>query len=55
MDYIRIPEACYEERLERYRRQTEAMLAYATLPSDAKPEEFLLNYFGEPADAGEKK
>ena len=47
LDYLRIPENCYEERLERYRRQTEAMLTYATLPSDAKPEEFLLNYFGE--------
>lgn len=55
LDYIRIPETCYEERLERYRRQTEAMLVYATLPSDAKPEDFLLNYFGETADAGEQK
>ena len=55
LEYVRITTACYEDRLARYQRQIQAMLAYATLPSEAKPEDFLLQYFGETADAGEQK
>ena len=55
LEYVRITTACYEDRLARYQRQIQAMLDYAMLPSEAKPEDFLLQYFGETADAGEQK
>ena len=55
LEYVRITTACYEDRLARYQQQIQAMLDYATLPSEAKPEDFLLQYFGETADVGEQK
>lgn len=55
LEYVRITAACYEDRLARYQQQIQAMLDYATLPSEAKPEDFLLQYFGETADVGEQK
>ncbi len=54
VDYVRIPESCYETRLQRYQQRIQTMLEYAMLatPSDANadnvtPEQFLLHYFGE--------
>jgi ATP-dependent DNA helicase RecQ len=56
LEYVRIPESCYEVRRERYERQIQAMLKYASLSSvnpesmnskSVTPEAFLLNYFGE--------
>ena len=55
LEYVRITTACYEDRLARYQQQIQAMLDYAMLPSEAKPEDFLLQYFGETADVGEQK
>ena len=51
LEYVRIPEACYELRRQRYERQIQAMLDYSSLafatPGSVSPEDFLLNYFGE--------
>ena len=55
LQYVRIPKSCYEERLQRYEQQIQAMLDYATTGIDNStgnsekqtPENFLLHYFGE--------
>ena len=51
LEYVRIPEACYELRRQHYERQIQAMLDYSSLAfatsGSVSPEDFLLNYFGE--------